>query len=191
MLAGLQIFVHPAAGLTFGKAVQCFAQVILGETMIFRDAEHGHHAEGGIAGGRVFGPADHGGIAEDTAMIPVGQQRVQCSGVSKGGIFADRGILTLLVPIGTKCRGVEGNERGSGALCAGNTLDGGMQPGGWGLLAGHETLDQRSVGRSAAVVLLPCRSDRFIFSGQDAALRPFIVEQKVGVSGDILPAVSQ
>ena len=124
-------------------------------------------------------------------MIPVGQQRVQCSGVSKGGIFADRGILALLVPIGTKCRGVEGNERGSGALCAGNTLDGRMQPGGWGLLAGHETLDQRSVGRSAAVVLLPCRSDRFIFSGQDAALRPFIVEQKVGVSGDILPAVSQ
>ena len=40
-------------------------------------------------------------------------------------------------------------------------------------------------------LVLPCRSDRFIFSGQDAALRPFIVEQKVGVSGDILPAVSQ
>ena len=60
-----------------------------------------------------------------------------------------------------------------------------------GLLAGHETLDQRSVGRSTVVVPLPCRSDRFIFSGQDAALRPFIVEQKVGVSGDILPAVSQ
>lgn len=96
--------------------------------------------------GRVFGPADHGDIAEDTAMIPAGQQRVQCSGVSKGGIFADRGILTLLVPIGTKCRGVEGNERGTCNLRAGNTLDGRMQPGGWGLLAGHETLDQRSVG---------------------------------------------
>lgn len=45
VLAGLQIFAHPAAGLTFGKVLQCFAQVVFGKTMVFRDAEHGHHAE--------------------------------------------------------------------------------------------------------------------------------------------------
>ena len=103
VLAGLQHFlVQPGAGAAIGQQLQRFAQVIFGDAGILGDTEHSHHAQRSIAGGGVLGPADHGGVAKDAAVIPVGQQFVQRGSISKFGIVAYGSVFSFFVFIGTR-----------------------------------------------------------------------------------------
>ena len=75
-------------------------------------------------------PEYHAGIpyANHLSVFTL-KQIVQSRGVGASGIFRDRGVGVLFLAVGGKGGTVERDKSRTGALCADNTLDGGMSQG--------------------------------------------------------------
>ena len=71
-----------------------------------------------------FRPESDDGVADHQALPRAWQQQVVESGpIGEGGMLGDRGVATLLVPVGGEGVQVEGNQGSAAALGAGHTLD--------------------------------------------------------------------
>ena len=83
---------------------------------------------------------------------------VQRSGVSKGRVFSDRGVVVLLAPVGAERRSVERHQRRAAGLRVPHALDRRMHSGDLILFSGHETL-HLDAALAAVLIPLPCLTD--------------------------------
>ena len=163
----------------------------------FRRAEEHLHAGLRPEWVGAFCPADHSGgiavLAQNAAVVlPVCQQHIQHSGIGKGSVFADGGILALFVPVGAEGGSVEGDQSRTGTLRTGHSLDGGMDPLHRGHFAGDEALHQRAVCIAIVVVGLPCLDAGGILGvAEVAAVGVFIGEHQICVVVEGVPLLRQ
>ena len=126
------------------------------------------------------------------AVVAVGKQAVQCSGIGKGGVLADRGVIALLVAVGAEGRCVEGYQCCTGALRPGHAADIGMGALDGGILAGNQALPHVGIGRAVVVVRLPCiLNGRVVVDKAVTVVSSLVAEDQVGIAGDLLPLLSQ
>ena len=83
---------------------------------------------------------------------------VQRSGVSKGRVFSDRGVVVLLAPVGAERRCIERHQRRAAGLRVPHTLDRRVHSGDLILFSGHETL-HLDAALAAIPISLPCLTD--------------------------------
>ena len=140
----------------------------------------------------VLCPAQNGGIANVLAVVTVSKQAVQCSGISKGGVLADRGVIALLVAVGAEGRCVEGYQRCAGALRPGHAADIGMGALDGGIFSGNQALPHVGIGGAVIVVRLPCvLNGRVVIDKTVAVVGSFVAKDQVGIAGDLLPLLLQ
>ena len=125
-------------------------------------------------------------------IFTVSQEIIQCSGIGKGGVLADRGIIALLVAVGAEGRCVEGYQCCAGALRPGYTADIGMGALDGGILAGNQALPHVGISRAVVVVRLPSvLNGRVVVDKAVTVVGSFVAKDQVGVAGDLLPLLSQ
>ena len=126
------------------------------------------------------------------AVVAVSKQAVQCSGIGKGGVLADRGVLALLVAVGAEGRCVEGYQCCAGTLRPGHTADIRMGALDGGIFPGNQALPHVRIGRVVVVVRLPCvLNGRVVVDKAVTVVGSFVAKDQVGVAGDLLPLLSQ
>ena len=77
--------------------------------------------------GRI-GPEDGGGVADlDAVAAVLFKKAVQCGRVGEGRSFRNRGVVSLLMPIGREGIEIERDDGSTGRLCSPNSLDRRMQ----------------------------------------------------------------
>ena len=91
-------------------------------------------------------------------VVAVRKQMVQRSGVSKGRVFSDRGVVVLLAPVGAERRSVERHQRRAAGLRVPHALDRRVHSGDLILFSGHETL-HLDAALAAVPIPLPCLAD--------------------------------
>ena len=136
------------------------AQVVVRQTGHFA-AEQCRHAEGLINVLCALCPADNGRITDVLDVVAVRKQMVQRSGVSKGRVFSDRGVVVLLAPVGAERRRVERHQRRAAGLRVPHALDRRVHSGDLILFSGHETL-HLDAALAAVLIPLPCLADNGI-----------------------------
>lgn len=114
-------------------------------------------------------------------MVAVRKQMVQRSGVSKGRVFSDRGVVVLLAPVGAERRRVERHQRRAAGLRVPHTLDRWVHSGDLILFSGHETL-HLDAALAAIPISLPCLAD----SGILLDLAAIHAKNEVAASGHIV-----
>ena len=125
-------------------------------------------------------------------IFTVSQEIIQCSGIGKGGVLADRGIIALLVAVGAEGRCVEGYQCCAGALRPGYTADIGMCALDGGILAGNQALPHVRIGRAVVVARLPSvLNGRVVIDKAVAVVGSFVAKDQVGITGNLLPLLSQ
>ena len=126
------------------------------------------------------------------AVAAVGKQAVQCSGISEGGVLADRSVIALLVAVGAEGRCVEGYQCCAGALRPGYTADIGMGALDGGIFSGDQALPHVGIGRAVVVVRLPCvLNSRVVVDKTVTVVGSFVAKDQIGVAGDLLPLLLQ
>ena len=126
------------------------------------------------------------------AVVAISKQAVQRSGIGKGGVLADRGIIALLVAVGAEGRCIKGYQCCAGALRPGYTADIGMCALNRGILAGNQALPHVRIGRAVVVVRLPSvLNGRVVVDKAVTVVGSFVAKDQVGVAGDLLPLLSQ
>ena len=140
----------------------------------------------------IFCPAQNGGIANMFAVAAVSKQAVQCSGIGKGGVLADRGVIALLVAVGAEGRCVEGYQCCAGALRPGHTADIRMGALDGGIFSGNQALSHVRISRAVVVVRLPSvLNGRVVVDKAVTVVGSFVAKDQVGIAGDLLPQLSQ
>ena len=125
-------------------------------------------------------------------IFTVSQEIIQCSGIGKGGVLADRGVIALLVAVGAEGRCVEGYQCCAGALRPGHTADIRMGALDGGIFSGNQALPHVGIGGAVIVVRLPCvLNGRVIVDKTVAVVGGLVAEDQVGVACDLLPLLSQ
>ena len=171
----------PVTGRAVSDLLEHGGQILLAHAL----ADTEQAAPHGVLIGRlaVLRPADHGGVADLAAVLPVGEQGVQRGGIGESGVFAHRGVFVLLVAVGCQRRGVEGHQRRAGGLRPIHTLDLRVGQGNGGGLAGDKALAAHPIAAVAVIVRLPRGADGLVLAGGSHA----VIEHQVGVSGHFLP----
>ena len=136
------------------------AQIIVRQAAVCAAANHGAE-KAGIGIICALCPADNGRIADVLDVVAVRKQMIQCGGVSKGGVFADWGIVVLLASVGAERRSVERHQRRAAGLRVPHALDRRVHSGDLILFSGHETL-HLDVALAAVLIPLPCLADNGI-----------------------------
>ena len=124
-------------------------------------AEQCRHAEGLINVLCALCPADDCRITDVLDVVAVRKQMIQCGGVGKGGVFADRGVVVLLPSVGAERRRVERHQRRAAGLRVPHALDRRVHSGDLILFSGHETL-HLDAALAAVLIPLPCLADNGI-----------------------------
>ena len=125
-------------------------------------------------------------------IFTVSQEIIQCSGIGKGGVLADRGVIALLVAVGAEGRCVEGYQRCAGALRPGHTADIRMGALDGGIFSGNQALPHVRIGRAVVVVRLPSvLNGRVVIDKAVTVVGSFVAKDQVGIAGDLLPLLSQ
>ena len=113
---------------------------------------------------RSFRPADDGIASNTVHIVSVCQEIIQCRGVSKGSVFAHRGIETLFLAIGAESRRIERHNGRATGLSSGNALNGGMHRLRHIRFSRHQALGFDSSG--LVIMGLPGSSDGGILLGE-------------------------
>ena len=157
------------------------AQIIVRQAAVCAAANHGAE-KAGIGIICALCPADDGRIADVLDVVAVRKQMVQRSGVSKGRVFSDRGVVVLLAPVGAERRSVERHQRRAAGLRVPHALDRRVHSGDLILFSGHETL-HLDAALAAVLIPLPCLTDGSILfdlaaihAKDEVAARSHIIE---------------
>ena len=157
------------------------AQIIVRQAAVCAAADHGAE-KAGIGIICALCPADDCRIADVLDVVAVRKQMIQCGGVGKGGVFADRGIVVLLPSVGAERRRVERHQRRAAGLRVPHALDRRVHSSDLILFSGHETL-HLDAALAAVPIPLPCLTDGSILfdlaaihAKDEVAARGHIVE---------------
>ena len=157
------------------------AQIIVRQAAVCAAANHGAE-KAGIGIICALCPADNGRITDVLDVVAVRKQMVQRSGVSKGRVFSDRGVVVLLAPVGAERRRVERHQRRAAGLRVPHALDRRVHSSDLILFSGHETL-HLDAALAAVPIPLPCLADSGILldlaaihAKDEVAARGHIVE---------------
>ena len=125
-------------------------------------------------------------------IFTVSQEIIQCSGIGKGGVLADRGVIALLVTVGAEGRCIEGYQCCAGALRPGHTADIRMGALDGGIFSGNQALSHVRISRAVIVVRLPSvLNGRVVIDKAVAVVGGLVAKDQVGIAGDLLPLLSQ